>query len=228
VRDATSVSDPEVGTVRLAAVTTAAERLLLPLLAAFRRAHPGARIDLDVGNRSTVWAALRAHEVDLVVAGRPPVAAPARVLGLAPNRLVVVGPDGPPSSRSDGAAVAALADQTWLLREDGSGTREATDELLAGLGITPPTMLLGSNGAVARAAATGLGVTLVSTSAVPDELADGSLVVWPCPGTPLERPWHLVSHRDVALSPTAILLLRVLRESGGFALEPEAARLLRS
>lgn len=202
VRSAQSLEAPGQGSVNVVTVTTAAERLLPPLLAVFRRQHPGAGVAVQVGNRTMVWEALRDHSADLAIAGRPPVAAPVKVLATAPNQLVLVGPP----VVGDNVAVAALAEQTWLLREAGSGTRDATDDLLADLGIAPRTMILGSNGAVEQAVAAGLGIALISQDAVADRIADGSVAVWPCPGTPLDRPWHLVAHASGPLSPTAALL----------------------
>jgi DNA-binding transcriptional LysR family regulator len=120
-----------------------------------------------------------------------------------------------------------LGDETWLLREEGSGTREATDELLRRLAIDPPTMILGSNGAVEQAVAAGLGVALISRYAVADRLADGTISVWDCPGTPIERPWHLVCHGTEPLSPTARLLVASMASSEpGFDLTSEGRRVL--
>jgi len=228
IRHARSIEEPGRGTVRVVAVTTAAERLLLPLIADFRRANPGAGVTLHVGNRTTVWEALRDHEADLVVAGRPPAAAPARVLARAENRLVVVGP--PPAGEGTTAlrrATSMLSRQTWLLREEGSGTRDAAEALLAELGIEPPTMILGSNGAIEQAVAVGLGVALISLDAVAASLADGSVTVWSCPGTPLNRPWHLVAHASEPLSPTARALARSMAAApGGFSPTADGRRLL--
>ncbi|MDQ1369629.1 MAG: LysR family transcriptional regulator, low CO2-responsive transcriptional regulator [Acidimicrobiaceae bacterium] len=218
VRSAQSLEAPGQGTVHVVTVTTAAERLLPPLLAVFRQQHPDAGVDVQVGNRTMVWEALRDHSADLVIAGRPPVAAPVRVLATAPNQLVLI---GPPISGGD-VPVATLADQTWLMREAGSGTRDAADHLLADLGIAPPTMILGSNGAIEQAVAAGLGIALISLDAVADRIANGTMAIWPCPGTPLDRPWHLVAHASGALSPTAMLLAQSMTDvPDRFDLTPE-------
>lgn len=227
VHDARSFDAPERGTVRVASVTTAIERLLLPLLAKFRGEHPDAGVSLRVENRAAVWEALSAHEADLVLAGRPPAASPARVIAKAPNRLVVVGSPSAGHGPSKASSAAALASQTWLLREEGSGTRDATDGLLADLGGTPSTMILGSNGAIAQAVVAGLGVGLMSLDAVSEEIARGSMIVLPCAGTPLDRPWHLVAHLSERLSPTAILLARSMADGDGFRLTAEGRRALR-
>lgn len=227
VRVAKSVEDPRRGTVRIAAIATAAERVLLPLLAEFRRQQPGAGVTITVGNRTSVWDALRDLAVDLVLAGRPPSSLSVEVLGRVRNTLVVVGEPHRPAPRSRRDAVARLAEATWLLREEGSGTREATDDLLAQLGIDPPRMILGSNGAVEEAVVAGFGVALTSIDAVAARLASGALARVECPHTPIDRPWHLVVAADVALSPTAAMAARsILEAPGGFTATAHGRRLL--
>lgn len=183
VAAARGAADAERGAVRVAAVTTAGEHLLPGLLASFRAAHPGVHLGLEVGPRDTVWPMLAHHEVDVVVAGRPPDDAAARVRAVRPNTLVVVG------------AGPALdpATSTWLLREHHSGTRATTLSLLAQAEVDPPTLTLGSPAAVVAAAAAGLGVTLTAREAARRHLDDGVLVELPFPGTPLDRPWHVVT-----------------------------------
>ncbi|MDQ6798297.1 MAG: LysR family transcriptional regulator [Actinomycetota bacterium] len=228
-RHARSIDDPAQGTVRLVAVATAAERVLLPVVALFREHHPDAGVTIQVGNRTTVWEALRHHEADLVVAGRPPVAVPADTLARGENRLVIIGP-APATTRTSGAdAVHDLARQTWLLREPGSGTRAAADALLAELGIDPPTMMLGSNAAIERGVEMGLGVGLISRDAAAERISQGSLTVWPCPGTPIDRPWHLVCHSGEPLGTTALALVKsMVGPVGSLVATAEGRRVVRS
>jgi DNA-binding transcriptional LysR family regulator len=187
-------TDPEHARVRVAAVTTAGEHILPVVIASLRESHPGIDLRLEVGNRDRVWGLLAAHEADLVIAGRPPRSLDVAVRAVRRNELVVVGPPG----------VSDPMGATWLLREDGSGTRAACQALLAELDADPATLTLGSNGAVVAGALAGLGVTLVSRDAVAEALAAGRLVELAVPHTPLRRPWHAVSHRHAS---TAVELL---------------------
>ena len=88
---------------------------------------------------------------------------------------------------------AELSEATWLLREPGSGTRATMVALHESLGIDPPTLSLGSHGAVIASAVLGLGVSLASEDAVAWYLAEGELVLRDLEGTPMARPWHLLT-----------------------------------
>jgi LysR family transcriptional regulator, low CO2-responsive transcriptional regulator len=217
----TAAAEPERGRVRLAAVTTAGEQLLPRLIAGFRERHPAAEISLEVANRPRVFSLLEHHEADLVIGGRPPDPSPLHSLAERPNALVLVAPPGllPRSPRPE-----ELSRVTWLLREPGSGTRATTEEYLAATGLHPPTLTLGSNGAIREALVVGLGVTLLSLDAVGDELARGSLVEVRASGTPLRRAWHLVARGDEPLAATAQLFVEHLLDTGGFEVTPALTR----
>lgn len=199
-------ADPARGLVRVAAVTTAAEHVVPAVLASFRQRHPGIGLGLDVGSSEHVWASLEAHEADLVIAGRPPPHLGLAVRAVRPNSLIVVGPP----EAADGFAAA---DATWLMREPGSGTRTTCEGLLATIDADPPVLTLGSNGAVVAGAVAGLGVTLISRDAVRDELESGRLVTLPVPHTPMRRPWHAVTYRNIPAA-TGLLVSHLLGDSG--------------
>lgn len=199
-------ADPERGSLRLAAVTTAGEHVVPPLLTSFRRLHPNVELILQVGNRARVWDLLERGNVDLAIGGRPPIGGRLVNLAETDNHLVVVSaPNGDHPAGTRQVSVAELARRTWLVRERGSGTRLTADELLEDLGINPPHLTLGSNGALRESAALGLGIALVSRAAVARELADGTLEEWRAGPLPLRRSWHLVARAEGDLSATAAL-----------------------
>ena len=199
-------ADSSHGQVRLAAVTTAGEHVLPTVLASFRAEHPGIELGLEVGTREHVWGLLATHEADLVIAGRAPATLRAVVRAVRRNALIVV---GSPSV----AAGFDLERTTWLMREAGSGTRETCETLLASLDVEPPTLTLGSNGAVVAGAAGGLGVTLVSRDAVRGLLAAGDVVEVAVPQTPMRRPWHAVTYARPTAA-TEVLVAHLLAQQG--------------
>jgi DNA-binding transcriptional LysR family regulator len=180
---ARAAAAPESGRVRLAAVTTAAEQVLPPLLNRFLARYPQVDVEIEVANRARVWDQLEHWEVDLAIAGRAPADRGFATLARRPNELVVV------AAPSEGGAEPDVAAATWLLRERGSGTREATAELITNLGISPPRLTIGSNGAVRECVRAGLGISLLSRDAVARDLQTGSLRELHAPGTPVSRAW---------------------------------------
>jgi len=205
---------PERGHVRLAAVPTAAEQVVPAYLATFRDRYPEAQVGVDVGSRDDVFRRLIAHEVDLALAGRPPASSSLVSRAVADNELVLVAaPRLIPSVRgqADSASLARLATMPWLLRELGSGTRETMLGYLAEHELAPAQLTLGANGAVIAGAAAGLGVTLVSRSAVTREISAGQLGVVPAPGTPMHKPWHVVTRAE-APAPARLFLAHLLSE----------------
>ena len=82
-----------------------------------------------------------------------------------------------------------LAGETWLVREEASGTRRLVDEYLAGAHIVPSKTTIGSNSAVAAAAMVGLGIGVVPLVAVEHQIAAGSLVQLDVVPSPPSRDW---------------------------------------
>jgi LysR family transcriptional regulator, low CO2-responsive transcriptional regulator len=226
-RAAAAAADPERGELRIAAVTTAAEQIVPPILGGFRRRHPQTGVRLEAGNRDRVRSLLDRHQADLVLTGRPEPAWDVTVHAVRAHQLVVVAaPDLATAAlagrgQDAGTLLPWLARQTWLLREPGSGTRASTDALLADLDITPLTLMVASNVAIRESAQVGLGVTLLSRDAVAAELAAGKLAELPVPGTPLHRDWYLAARPGPLPPPAARLVAHALR-AGGFR-SPDAA-----
>ncbi|MFI2281057.1 LysR family transcriptional regulator [Nocardia beijingensis] len=206
-----AVRRAETGRLRIGVVATAGEYVLLRPLASFRRRFPDIELSLSVHPRDALFLELQHHETDLVIAGRPPRDTGLVVRARRPSSLVVVGlPELEPLHA------------TWLLRGRGSGTREATLGLLDQLRIEPQMLTLGSHGAVLAAAREGLGVTLIHSDAISQDLDNGVLRVLPVEGTPLDRPWHAVTTRTP--TPTTRLFLAHLldtAEAGSAAFHPD-------
>lgn len=221
-------TDPGRGRLRIAAITTGGEQVLPQLLASFRTAYPYAGVSLEVGNRERVRALLQSHDVDLLLGGRPQHGSghPDQVIhAIRRNELIVVAPGTEKATAASPWPVrlARLAEQPWLVREPGSGTRDTTEALLEQLELAPTVLTVGSNGAVREAVGAALGVSVMSRDAVSEELAGGHLVEIPTPLTPLRRDWYLVAHRG-PLPATAALFVRHVLDRGEFRSPRQATR----
>lgn len=181
----------ERGRLRLGAVESASEVVLPRLVTSFVRRYPDVEVSLSVLPRDDLFSQAAHHELDVVLAGRAPRGSHLTSRASRPNQLVLV---AQPGFTGDVGAVI------WLLRGPRSGTRESTVALLDDLGLRPRTLTLGTHGAVVAAVREGLGITLAHSEAVRRDLDEGRLALVPLPGTPLDRPWHLTTPRQLTRS----------------------------
>ncbi len=180
--------------VRIAAVTTAGEHIVPPLLEAFSERYPEITVSLDVGNRERVFERVRTHRSDIAIGGRPPSEGVEGERFLDNPIIIIAAPADPLVGRRS-VPIAELGAHPWLLREEGSGTRMMTEEFLAGHGLDPPVLTLGSNGAIKQGARAGLGLALQSRLATELELGLGLLGAVDVEATLPERHWYLLRAR---------------------------------
>jgi len=178
--------------LRIAAVTTAAESFVPPIMREFALHHPDVELTLDVGNREYVFERVSTHLADVAISGKPPADDRLIAESLLENHIACI--TRPDDAAAAGSAVRAstLADRVWLLREPGSGTRAMGEQFLQERGLSPRTLTLGSNGAIKQAARAGLGVSLLSRAAVEPELTAQWLGEITLLDGPAARPWFVL------------------------------------
>jgi LysR family transcriptional regulator, low CO2-responsive transcriptional regulator len=197
--------------LQIAAVTTAAESFVPPLMRAFADRHPDIELTLDVGNRQEVLDRVRAHAVDVAISGKPPADDRLIAEPLTGNEIACITAPEDPAITGGPLDALALADRVWLLREPGSGTRALNEEFLAQRELTPDTLTLGSNGAIKQAARVGLGISLLSRAAVETELASGRLGEIRLNDGPAPRPWYVLRSAVGPPRPTVDLFVAFAR-----------------
>jgi DNA-binding transcriptional LysR family regulator len=182
-----------------------AEHFLPRLLAEFRKQHAQVEIRLKPGNRQQLVQALGHNEVDLAVMGRAPRELPgAQALAFASHPLAIVGSTGHRLARKRRIAPAALADESFIVREPGSGTRAAMEEFFASQGVSPRvSMEMSSNETIKQAVRADMGLAFLSLHTIAQERALKQLCVLDVAGLPLVRHWHLVHLPARTLPPAA-------------------------
>ncbi len=211
------------GGLRIGGVSTA--KYFAPfLLSAFAGAYPGVEVTLTVANRRRVVELLDENAVDLALMGQPPADQHFRATRFAGHPLVII---AAPTHRLARRRVPpkALDGETFLVREQGSGTRAAMERLLAEHSVVPGRMTeMASNETIKQAVMAGLGVSFLSQHTVGLEVAVRRLAILPVEGTPVLRDWNVVHRDGKRLLPVAEAFVRFLAEQGGRVLE-EAMRI---
>ena len=178
--------------LQVGASMTIAEHLMPAWLTDLRRTSSRVRVDLRVLNSTQVLEQIRGGQLQLGFIETPHVPRWVHARTLREDELVlVVSPDHPWAARTERAepmALEELAATPLVVREGGSGTRDAFEELVPAAATTPPVQELSSNAAVRVAVSSGAGPAVLSMLAVRAQLETGQLCRVPVAGARLRRP----------------------------------------
>lgn len=183
-------------------VASTANYFATRLLAAFSSRFPGTSFSLDVTNRETLLLQLEQNEKDMVIMGKPPEETELVAEAFMENPLVVIAPPDHALIGETGIPLSRLQDETFVVRESGSGTFIAMERFFAERGVTLTTgMEMTSNEAIKQAVEAGLGLGIVSIHTLELELEAGRLVVLDVDEFPILRHWYVVHRHGKRLSP---------------------------
>ncbi len=191
------------GRLRISVATTA--NYFIPiLLGSFSRRFPEVTVTLDITNRETLLRSLAENTTDLVIMGQPPSEADVEAQPFLQNPLVVVAPPGHPLASKKKIPLKRLQEETFLVRESGSGTRIAMERFFNERSMRLKTgMEVGSNEAIKQSVQAGLGLGLLSRATIEQELTLKRLVVLDIEDFPIMRHWYVVHRKGKRLSASA-------------------------
>ncbi len=173
---------------------------ILPAVAAFRRRYPNVQIGIEVGNSQEVLDALVQYRVDVAVSSNRVDDPSLTRHRIATDSLVLVVDPSHPLAHQRSTDLNVLAQQTLLLREPGSRTRDATEAALKRRGVTPAALIeIGSREAICEAIRHGLGCSLMPSGEVPRGAALVSVPIEPDGPVMHEYLYHLKSRANARL-----------------------------
>jgi len=202
------------GRVSIGIVSTT--KYFAPLaLAAFSRENPSIELELLVAHRDEIIGALSSLKLDMAIMGRPPntIELERQVIGDHPH-VIIAAPDHPRANKSR-VPLRSLFNDTFLLRESGSGTRILTDQMLAKTDLAPRFgMEFGSNETIKQAVMAGLGVAFISAHTVAAKVAQGRMIVLSIKGLPVVKKWYVLRSKAKHLLPRGTALWEFLIKNG--------------
>ncbi len=200
------------GSLRIAGVTTT-EYFLAQWLKPFLDTYPGIEVDLVIDNRDAIIRRLEREQDDLAIMMMPPTHLALQSLEVMDNPLCLIGPVNHPWAKRRTTPLAKLADVDLLMREVGSGTRQATLDFLAEHKLTPRIrMTLGSNEAIKHAVAAGLGLAVLSRHALAKDPAQDGLCVLRVSSLPIQKHWRVVWRQDRRLPRVAKVFMEFVQQ----------------
>lgn len=200
------------GKLRIAVITTA--KYFVPrLLGPFCERFPGIDIALKVTNRERLLQRLEDNADDLYILGQPPEHLDMWVEPFLENPMVVLASHTHPLVGKKKISAQRIAQEPFLMRESGSGTRLATENFFKERGLPINfRMELGSNEAIKQAVAGGLGITVLSAHTLALEKSGDELAILDVEGFPIRRQWYVAYSKGKQLSVVARTFLEFLQK----------------
>ena len=200
------------GQLNLAVITTA--KYFVPrLLGSFCQKYPGIDVALKVTNHQEIQQRMLANQDDLYVVSNPSEDMDLNSQPFLNNPLVVVARKDHPLANKKNIDLKELDNQPFIMREQGSGTREAIVKLLSENNLSVKVKLeLGSNEAIKQAIHGGLGISILSEHCLISEGIAGELTILDFEQFPLKRRWYVAHLAGKKLSVIAETFLDYLLE----------------
>jgi DNA-binding transcriptional LysR family regulator len=211
------------GQLRLAVVTTA--KYFVPrILGPFCRRYPGIDVSLQVTNHEQLLERLSFNRDDLYILSQPPAGSDLHCQPFLENPLEVLASWNHPLVGQKNIPLERIAEEPFIMREPGSGTRGAVQKLFEERGLKLKVRLeLGSNEAIKQAIAGGLGVSVLSRHVLALEGNTGQVTILDVEDFPIPRQWYVVYPTGKQLSVVASTFFDYLLDEGKRVAEETAA-----
>jgi LysR family transcriptional regulator for metE and metH len=202
------------GRIAIGAVSTS--KYFVPfMISGFSKLYPNIDISLSIGNRQEIGTALRGYDLDFAIMGRPPADIDMDVHLIGDHPHVIIAPTSHRLARKSRVPLSDLANETFLMREPGSGTRGLMEQLFETARVRPKIgMAMSSNETIKQAVIAGLGIAFISAHTVASELDERRLVTLDVVGLPIVRQWFALARKDKVLLPPARAMLDFLSAKG--------------
>lgn len=195
--EAALAGDLTVGHLNIGATLTIGNYVTVPMIAQFKKRFAQAQINLQVANTQSIAHQVASFDLDMGMIEGELHHSALQITHWRADELVVFAHPRHPLAGVKAVDDDALMQQSWILREPGSGTRQAFDRAMQGiLSDLHIDLELQHTEAIKRAVEAGLGVGCLSRICLQDAFERGTLVPIAVPGRDFKRQWYLITHRE--------------------------------
>jgi DNA-binding transcriptional LysR family regulator len=193
------------GVLSIGGSTIPGAYLLPPLIGAFKKKNPGISVRLSIDDTARITEAVLAGSLCFGVVGARLSEPQLEVHPFQTDELVIAVPRRHRWARKRTVSVDELKGEPFILREQGSGTRKIMEDRVekAGLSIADLNIaaIVGSSDAVRQAVKAGLGISILSSRALKDDIEAGRLAAVRVSGVKMERHFYVVLLKGKTRSP---------------------------
>lgn len=196
------------GKLAIGASYTFGEYVLPHIIAFLKTQYPLIKPKISIANTSRIseWVANRQLDVGIVDGEIPHHKLPWEAFA-DDLMYIVAAPQHVPVDK-----ITDLKNETWIVREDASGTREATERMFTELNFYPASIMeFGSTQIIKESVQAGLGITLLSHCTIQKEVSLGTLQILAVSGTPFRRKFSLITPSTRFKTKATSIFIDILR-----------------
>ncbi len=201
------------------AASTVPSRYLLPdILAEYKEKYPDGQLEVRESDSAQVIEDVAGHVVDIGFTGTLLENKACRYMPFYEDELVIIMPNTDKYRRilEQETNLDWIRKEPFLMREEGSGTRKEAEKQLAAAGIDVEKLRVAANvestETIRRSVKNGIGVTMISSLAVKEDLEAGRILTFPMGNNKSTRKLYLVYNNSCTLSRQAENLMRTVQE----------------
>jgi|SRR5699024_1069575 len=162
------------GPLNIGSGFTYGEYLLPDAISVFIADHPKISPKITIKNSIRIANQVKQRELDIGIIEREIQDNQLTTIPFADDNMVIIVPPNFPKENGDVISLNELADQRWIIREKGSGTRQVTDHMFTRTKLTPKSVLeFGSTQLIKATVQNGVGISYTSEVSVKKEIKLG-------------------------------------------------------
>lgn len=204
------------GKLQLGASLTFGEFILPRLLGFFGKEYPHIAISMKVMNTKQILEEVLTHQLTFGLVEAELQHPDLKVESVLNDELKLILPANHPLLEKETITFEDVLEYPFILREQGSGTRDVMEKELKRHGKDPSklriVMEIGNTGAIKSAVEAGFGLSIVSPTSVKNEVALGLLAVRDIEGLSFKREFNAIYLNTTLLPISAVTFLTFLRE----------------
>lgn len=182
------------GSLAIGASYTFGEYILPHVIAKMKVIYPNIHPSITIGNTAKIAHLVGTHQLDIGIVEGHFDEQQLVTEEFAVDKMVIVASKGHPLTQKEQVEASDLEKEAWIVREQGSGTREATDKVFKLLKIEPAHIMhFSSTQLIKESVEVGLGVSLISQWAIQKELKNGDLTMIHIKKVPLSRQFSMIT-----------------------------------
>ncbi|NPC92246.1 LysR family transcriptional regulator [Bacillus sp. WMMC1349] len=184
------------GPIVIGASYTFGEYILPRMIAKLQKHYPLITPTVKIHNTKKIIELVRGHQIDIGIIEGTFTDDTLNTEAISDDHMnIVASPSHPLVHTKKARSITELSHETWILRENGSGTRQAAEKLFEMYNMSPQNMMeFGSTQLIKESVEAGLGISLLSNWAIEKERKNGYISTIPVIELPFKRRFSIVTH----------------------------------